>query len=237
MSICDSFSAEAASWGIVLPPDMLDALEYFGRSLQRANRVMNLTSVCNDEGIAVRHFLDSLRPLVHEWIPKEASLVDIGTGPGFPGLPLAIVRPDLKVTLTDSIAKKADFLAHVVRDLGIDHRVQVLCCRAEDLGQDPSFREKYDIACARAVASLPILAEYLLPLVRLSGSMLAWKGPSLPDELTKARRALAILGGSAETTDHYFLDRQELALLRIIKTAPTPPAYPRKNGKPSKTPL
>ena len=198
---------------------------------------MNLTAVDDDEGIAKRHFLDSLRPLALGWIDEGARLVDVGTGAGFPGLPLAIARDDLKVTLADSLNKRVEFLKGVVEALGIGDRVEVIWIRAEDLGRSAEHREQYDFACARAVAAMPTLSEYLLPMVRQGGHMLCWKGPSLPEELTAASRALDILGGGKRTIDRYSPGAQEMALARIFKSRRTPPAYPRKSGKHSKQPL
>ena len=237
MSIRESLKTAAEGWGLTLSNETLDAFDLYGRRLQEVNQVMNLTAVTDDEGIAHRHFLDSLRPQVNDLIPQGSSLVDVGTGAGFPGLPLAIARPDLSVTLADSLGKRCDFLKGVVSELGLESRVTVLWIRAEDLGRDEAHREKYDFACARAVAALPTLAEYLLPLVKVGGAMLSWKGPSLPEELANAQRALDILGGGQRFVDHYTLDGQAMALARIAKSRPTPPAYPRRSGKPSKSPL
>lgn len=237
MSIREILLSKAALWELSLPSEAADAFELYGRRLQETNKVMNLTAVDDDEGIACRHFLDSLRPLRSGWIPENATVVDVGTGAGFPGLPLAIARPDLKVTLADSLGKRCDFLKGIVHELGMEDRVCVLWIRAEDLGRDETHREAYDCACARAVAALPTLAEYLLPLVKVGGSLLAWKGPSLAEELAKAQRALDILGGGKRYADHYTVSDQPLVLARIDKSRATPSAYPRKNGKPSKSPL
>ena len=237
MKVSEILKNEAQQWELSLSDTALEALDIYAHRLQEANKVMNLTAVDDDEGIAKRHFLDSLRPLALGWIDEGARVVDVGTGAGFPGMPLAIARPDLRVTLADSLNKRVEFLKGVVETLGIGDRVQVIWIRAEDLGRSPEHREQYDFACARAVAAMPTLAEYLLPMVKQGGHMLCWKGPSLPEELTAAQRALDILGGGKRTIDHYSTGDQEMALARIFKSRPTPPAYPRKSGKPSKQPL
>ena len=202
MKVSEILKNEAQQWELSLSDTALEALDIYAHRLQEANKVMNLTAVDDDEGIAKRHFLDSLRPLALGWIDEGARVVDVGTGAGFPGMPLAIARPDLRVTLADSLNKRVEFLKGVVETLGIGDRVQVIWIRAEDLGRSPEHREQYDFACARAVAAMPTLAEYLLPMVKQGGHMLCWKGPSLPEELTAAQRALDILGGGKRTIDH-----------------------------------
>ena len=237
MTIGEIVASGAERWGISLPEGALEDFECYGRMLCEANQTMNLTTVDDPEGIARRHFLDSLRPLALGWLPEGASLVDVGTGAGFPGLPLAIARRDLSVTLADSLNKRTEFLKSVVEALKLSDRVKVIWIRAEDMGRDAQHRERYDFACARALAALPTLAEYLLPLVKVDGAMLAWKGPGLGQELEAGQRALDILGGGARQVDSYALGDQQMQLARIRKSRPTPPAYPRRAGKPGKQPL
>ena len=237
MSVSALMREQAEAWGLELTPEAFGAFDLYASRLKEANRTKNLTAVDDDEGIARRHFLDSLRPLVLGWLQPQARLVDVGTGAGFPGLPLAIARPDIRVTLADSLGKRVDFLRRMTEELGLEGQVELLWIRAEELGRDAKRREAYDLACARAVAALPTLAEYLLPLVRQGGAMLAWKGPGLAEELARAQRALDLLGGGRRMLDHYGLGGQQLTLARIEKSRPTPEAYPRKNGKPSRQPL
>ena len=237
MSVSALMKEQAQKWELALAPEAFEAFDLYAARLKEANQTMNLTAVDDDEGIARRHFLDSLRPLVLGGIHPEASLVDVGTGAGFPGLPLAIARPDIRVTLADSLGKRVDFLRRMVAELGLEERVEMLWIRAEELGRDAQRREAYDFACARAVAALPTLAEYLLPLARQGGAMLAWKGPGLGEELARAQRAMDLLGGGKRTLDHYTLGGQPMTLARIEKSRPTPAAYPRRNGKPARQPL
>jgi 16S rRNA (guanine527-N7)-methyltransferase len=165
-------------------------------------------------------------------------LIDVGTGAGFPGIPLKILYPNLRLTLVESVGKKAMFCQHVVRVLGLDH-VEVVKARAEEVGQDPAHREQYDWAAARAVANLNILSEYLLPLVKLGGTMLAQKGESGPAEAQSAEKAMKLLGGNLRELVQVNLPgvAEDRYLVLVDKVAATPPKYPRKAGIPAKQPL
>ena len=189
--------------------------------------------------MAARHFLDSLLPLkVSGLIPEEGRLIDVGTGAGFPGLPLAIARPSLQVTLLEAQGKRCQFLQAVCQALGLEN-VTIINDRAENLGRVEGHREGYDRAVARAVAALPVLAEYLLPFVRVGGMALCWKGPAVAGEQADGAAAAARLGGrllplvdmegSGEETGHVIAPME-----KIEKTLPL---YPRKNGMPAKRPL
>ena len=222
-----------------LTPQQLDAFQLYADELVRRNQEFNLTGITDDAGIQVKHFLDSLSILAV--LPPgsgPARVVDVGTGAGFPGLPLKIVRPELALTLVEATGKKADFCQAVVDRLGLKD-VTVVKARAEELGQDPAQREHYDWALARAVAEMPVLAEYLLPLARLGGHVLAQKGASAPAETQAAAGALHKLGGEVEQIVPVELpgleDKRYLVILK--KIAPTPAQYPRRAGMPSKKPL
>ena len=212
------------------------------------NKVMNLTAITEPDDVALRHFADSLTLLRYiDRFAEEAegendggiSLIDVGTGAGFPGIPLKIMRPEIKLTLLDSLEKRIGFLNTVVRELGLEDVVTVHA-RAEDAGRNGLYREKYDVAVARAVAPMNVLAEYCLPFVKTGGRFIAMKGPS--EE--KYDRALRLLGGETECDDLFLLgageDSPEPLQRRIIcvrKAAPTPARYPRRPGTPSKAPL
>ena len=238
MKVSEILNREAKVWGIELDDTALEAFDLYAHRLQEANKVMNLTAVDDDEGIAKRHFLDSLRPLALGWIDEGARLVDVGTGAGFPGLPLALACPNLKVTLMDAQQKRLNFLQAVIDDLNV-RNVTLVHARAEDGAQFPNHREKYDIAVARAVASLAVLSEYLLPYVRVGGKMLCWKGPALMDELPQGRKAAFLLGGKVgEPIPVTFPGRDwQHMLLPVQKAAKTARQYPRKAGTPGKSPL
>jgi len=198
----------------------------------------NLTAIRDVEGIRTKHFLDSFSCILawKEIPPKR--LIDVGTGAGFPGIPLKILYPSMELTLVESVGKKTSFCRHVVEILKLQS-VEVLTARAEEVGQMPSQRESYDWAVARAVANLPVLAEYLLPLVRVGGRMIAQKGHSAPAEAHNAEKAFRLLGGQMRSLLPVALPgvAEERYLVVVDKVAATPLMYPRKPGYPAKSPL
>ena len=224
--------------GLHLTRSQLLALSLFERELVDWNTRFNLTAIRDPHEIHIKHFLDSLTCLMALHESPGDRLIDVGTGAGFPGIPIKIVNPKMQLTLVESVGKKADFCRHVVNILDL-HGVEVVQERAEALGQNPSYREQYDWAVARAVAILPVLAEYLLPLVRVGGSMLAMKGESGPVEAHSAERALRVLGGHLRQLMPVTLPgvAEERYLVMIDKVAATPDGYPRKVGVPAKHPL
>lgn len=216
----------------------LAALQRYESELLEWNQRMNLTAIRDSEGIRTKHFLDSFT-CVLAWRDKPPDrLIDIGTGAGFPGLPLKILYPSMRLTLVDSVGKKIDFCKHIVQTLSLD-KVEFVNARAEELGQNPAFRERYDWAVARAVANLNILVEYLLPLVRVGGGILAQKGESGPAEAHASERPARLLGGRLRQLVQLTLPGvvEERYLVIFDKTATTPPNYPRRVGVPSKSPL
>ena len=207
------------------------------------NKVMNLTAVDDDKGIAMKHFIDSLTlcPYIREEEAKskkeKLTFVDVGTGAGFPGLPVKISCPELSVTLMDSLDKRLKFLDEVITALGLSDCTTVHS-RAEDAGRNKKYRERYDIVTARAVARLSVLAEYCLPLVKVGGVFLAMKAHSEEEE-TEAGKAIALLGGTIEKTDTFKLPGTDMerSIIVVRKIRPTPARFPRKAGTPSKTPI
>jgi 16S rRNA (guanine527-N7)-methyltransferase len=224
--------------GLNLSPRQVAAFERYEQELLDWNNRFNLTAIRDSEGIRVKHFLDSLSCLLVLKDPTPTRLIDIGTGAGFPGIPLKIVLPNLRLTLVESVGKKADFCRHMVQVLGLD-QVEVLQTRAEELGLDRNHRERYDWVLARAVAGMPTLAEYLLPLTRIGGAILAQKGESGPAEVHSAQHAIQLLGGRLRKLLKINLPgiAEDRYLIVIDKTAATPPGYPRRVGVPAKTPL
>jgi 16S rRNA (guanine527-N7)-methyltransferase len=225
-------------FGIHLTGRQVVALITFERELLAWNEKFNLTAIRDAEGIRTKHFLDSFS-CVLAW--KENSprrLIDIGTGAGFPGIPLKILYPSMRLTLVESVGKKANFCRHMAEILRLE-ATEVVTARAEDVGQMPAHRETYDWAVARAVVNLPVLAEYLLPLVQVGGAMLAQKGQSGPAETHIAEKALKILGGRTRQLLQIILPgvADERFLVVVDKVAATPPQYPRKPGIPAKKPL
>ena len=210
-----------------------EKFEKFYRLLVTYNAAFNLTAITQREEVIHKHFLDSLAG--EQFLEKGASVVEVGSGAGFPSVPLAIVRRDLSFTLIESTGKKCDFLRTVAREL--DLSLNVCQMRAEEAGRSPEFRERADIVIARAVAPLPSLAEYCLPLVRVGGRMIAWKGSE--DETASAAHAVGVLGGNNMHVVRYDLPGGYGARMLVIaeKTKPTPAKYPRGHGKERKDPI
>ena len=224
------FSAHAIS----ASAEQVEALERYAALLVEWNEKMNLTAIVDPEGIRVKHFLDSALAL--RYLDLSGRVVDVGTGAGFPGLVWAILRPDLEITLLDSLQKRLTFLEAVCRELGV--RASLVHARAEDAGRDPALRERFDCATARAVAGMNVLSEYCLPLVKTGGVFAALKGPQMEEEMAAARKAIRVLGGEVERVESYELiggDQRRLAIVR--KARPTGKQYQRQGGKVKKNPL
>lgn len=221
-----------------LTAKQLAAFEVYEQQLMDWNSRFNLTAIRDSESIRCKHFLDSLScALVLKDNPPNR-LIDVGTGAGFPGIPLKIIYPKMSLTLVDSVGKKVEFCRHLVNRLELE-RVECLQSRAEELGQLPAHREQFDWAVARAVANLPTLVEYLLPLVRIGGAILAQKGENGPAEAHSAESAIRMLGGRLRQLYKVELPGvvEDRYLVVIDKIAATPPQYPRRAGIPSKNPL
>ena len=214
------------------------ALVTYEKELLDWNQKFNLTAIKDSESIRTKHFLDSFSCVMAWGANPPHRLVDVGTGAGFPGLPLKILYPSMQVTLIESVGKKAMFCEHIVRMLGLEN-VQVLKARAEEAGQLTEHREKYDYAVARAVANLNVLSEYLLPLVCIGGTMLAQKGESGPAETQSAEKVMKLLGGKLQQIIQVNLPglADDRYLVVVNKSHATPPKYPRKPGMPMKQPL
>ena len=221
-----------------LTPAQLAALATYERELLDWNRKFNLTALRDSESIRTKHFLDSFACVLAWGDRPPHRLVDVGTGAGFPGLPLKILLPAMHLTLVESVGKKAMFCEHMVGMLHLD-RVEVIKGRAEDVGCAAQHRESYDWAVARAVADMRVLSEYLLPLVRVGGTALAMKGESGPAEAQAAEKAMRMLGGHLRQVIRVSLPGvvEERCLVLLEKSAATPPKYPRKAGTPMKRPL
>ena len=222
--------------GLSLNREQTEKLEIFERLLLEWNKKMNLTAITDSEGIAVKHFYDSLTPLMHVDIPKNSTVIDVGTGAGFPSIPLAIVRSDLSFTLLDSLNKRLVFLGEVARELGI--KVRLIHMRAEDAARDAELREKFDVSISRAVAAMPVLCEYCIPFVKKGGMFIAMKGANADIEMAQSENAVELLGGEIEKEIRLTLpDGSERAIEVIRKKNFTPKAYPRHGSKISKKPL
>jgi 16S rRNA (guanine527-N7)-methyltransferase len=225
-------------FGVHLTGRQVIALSTYERELLVWNQQFNLTAIRDAEGIRSKHFLDAFSCVLAWKARPPRRLIDVGTGAGFPGIPLKILYPSMQVTLVDSIGKKVKFCRHMVDLLNLEG-VLVLQARAEELGQEPAHREQYDLAVARAVAKLRVLTEYLLPMVQVGGVMLAQKGESGPAEAHAAEQAISVLGGHLRQLLPVTLPGvvEERYLVLVDKVAATPPAYPRRAGLPVKSPL
>lgn len=230
-------AAKGAEAGLSFTDKQLAQFYRYYELLVETNKVMNLTAITEPEDVAVKHMIDSLLAY-DEAAFAGKSLADVGTGAGFPGIPLKIYCPSLKVTLIDSLGKRLKFLQQVIDELGL---TDIVCrhLRAEDAGRSKEHREKYDIVTARAVARLSVLAEYCLPLVKQGGVFIALKGSKYAEEIEEGAQAVKILGGkliSAEPVKLPGLDDGR-AIIKIAKVKPTAKGYPRKAGTPEKAPL
>jgi len=221
-----------------LSEEQIAAFSRYSELLVEWNQKFNLTAIKEEKEILIKHFLDSLT--CFKILPRSGgySLIDLGTGAGFPGIPLKIVNSAIQLTLSDSVRKKVDFCQVAAQELNLTS-VQAIHSRAEDLGQEKEYREKFDWTVARAVADMPVLVEYLLPLTRVGGKALVMKGAEIQDELHRAESALALLGGRISMLEFVSLPENsgERSLVLIEKVKHTPAAYPRKAGMPAKKPL
>ena len=236
----------ARDLGLMLRAEHLRAFQVYYEELIAWNERVNLTAITDYEEVQIKHFLDSLSCLLAiDELPSaishmpSAKVIDVGTGAGFPGLPIKIIRPEVRLTLLESVGKKTDFLKHVVERLGLDG-VEVVRGRAEEFGRKPAHRERYDIALARALAGLPVLVEYALPFCRVGGVFIAQKGAEeIEEEIEAAQKAMATLGGRLRQVIRVqlpTLDRPR-HLIVMEKVAPTPTKYPRRPGIPAKRPI
>lgn len=224
--------------GVSYDQTAIDRFEAFHAILDEYNQKMDLTAVLDEDERIDRHDLDSAAPLAQGLLAPQAKVIDVGTGAGFPGMPLLILRPDLQMTFLDALNKRILFLEDALRRLGLT--AQTLHARAEDAAKMAEHREMYDAAVSRAVASAAVLQELTLPFVRTGGAAIAWKGPGVQDEMTAARRAAFVLGGTVRGVYPAPVPRRDdwaHCLLVTDKTGKTPKAYPRKAGTPNKKPL
>lgn len=200
------------------------------------NEKMNLTAITEPKEIILKHFVDSLT--IAKYVKEDKSIIDMGTGAGFPGIPIKIYRKDVKVVLADSLNKRIKFLDEVIDKLKLEN-VETIHCRAEELGKSKQYREKFDYATSRAVANLSILSEYLMPFVKLNGKCIFMKTIEVEEELEKAKKAIKTLGGKIEKVDKFEIPESDLgrSIIIVKKEKITPSKFPRKPGTPAKEPL
>ena len=214
----------------------LERLSRYGNLLLEWNEKINLTAITEPDEVLIKHFYDCLLFFKNVDVPQGAKVIDVGTGAGFPGMVLAIARPDIKLCLLDSLNKRINFLNEVLTELGLE--AQTVHARAEEGARKAEFREQFDIACARAVAALPTLSEYCLPYVKEGGLFVAMKGPSAKEELVSAYTALKTLGGDKGTLlEEKLPDGSDRCFVLVKKISQTPTKYPRQSAKIAKQPL
>ncbi len=224
-------------FGIEINDKIIDRLNKYGNLLLEWNEKINLTAITEPEDVLYKHFYDCILFFKNIDVPQNAKIIDVGTGAGFPGLVLKIVRDDLQVTLLDSLNKRITFLNDVIEKLGLQN-ITAVHSRAEDGGKNPLYREKYDISCARAVAAMPVLLEYCTPFVKVGGRFVSMKGPSASDEVALCKNAMSLLKVEKPTIICETLTGEEQrTFVSFKKISQTPPKYPRNSGKIAKQPL
>ena len=226
------------SIGIELSDVQIQQFQKFYELLIEWNKVMNLTGITEYEEVVEKHFVDSLSLVKIVDINHFETVIDIGTGAGFPGIPLKIAFPHLKITLLDSLNKRINFLNTVINELGLTE-IKTIHGRAEDFAKKPEYRESYDLCVSRAVANLATLSEYCLPYVRVGGSFISYKSGEIDEEVNSAKKAVQILGGKIEKVEKFNLPGADIgrSFVKIEKSKNTSKKYPRKAGLPAKEPL
>lgn len=236
----DRLSRELNQFSIILENLQINQFYQYYELLDEWNKVMNLTAITDQKEVITKHFVDSLALVkaMGEISTKEYKIIDIGTGAGFPGIPLKIAFPQLKITLMDSLNKRIKFLNEVIEQLGLKE-ITAMHSRAEDLGRDKDYREKYDLSVSRAVANLSTLSEYCMPFVKPGGFFISYKSGKIEEELSSAKHAIFLLGGKVNGIESFMLDgaEAERTLIKIEKVSEISKKYPRKAGVPGKEPL
>lgn len=238
MDMKNILKEKAAMLGIELTEEALGRFDSYYHMLVEKNQHMNLTAITDYAEVIDKHFIDSLSLVKAFDLEAETKIIDVGSGAGFPGLPLKIAFPHLKITLLDSLNKRVLFLSEVIEKLGLEG-IEAVHFRAEDAARKEQYRQSYDLALSRAVAKLSTLSEYCLPFVKKGGSFIAYKTAGSGEEKEEAKRAIALLGGSLKEVYEFRLPGTDIGrcLVRIEKTGDTPGKYPRKAGTASKDPL
>ncbi|MCI6737305.1 MAG: 16S rRNA (guanine(527)-N(7))-methyltransferase RsmG [Intestinibacter sp.] len=238
MSNIDMLKKGIEDFGLEANEKVLSDFQKYKELLVEWNQKMNLTGIEDEKEVFIKHFLDSISAVTKGYIQNGMSLIDVGTGAGFPGMPLRICLPELKVTLLDSLNKRINFLQEVSSKLSIDD-IEFIHGRAEDFGKNEDYREKYDIATARAVAGLPVLMEFCVPFIKVGGYFVCLKGPNANLELEESKKAMEVLGVEYIEKIDVKLPESDLNhnILIFKKVKNTPSKYPRKAGKVSKNPI
>ena len=234
----ERLQSKAEQLGIRLSEQQLEQFQCYYERLIEKNKVMNLTAITEYEEVVDKHFVDSILLGSVKELSGKKRVIDVGTGAGFPGIPLKIVYPELEITLLDSLNKRVKFLDEVIEELGLTG-IQAVHSRAEDLAQDAAHRQQYDICVSRAVANLATLSEYCIPFVKQGGYFISYKSTQIEEELKQAKNAVQVLGGTLEQIETVQIPGTtiERQFVMIRKTGTTPKKFPRKAGTASKTPI
>lgn len=226
----------AEKMNLMFTEEQLNKFYKYMNLLIEWNKKINLTAIVKPEEIILKHFIDSLT--IDSYIYENQSLADVGTGAGFPGIPIKIYRPELKVVLVDALNKRINFLNEVIEELELGN-IETVHSRIEDFGKNSKYRESFDIVTARAVANLSVLSEYLLPLANIGGKCICMKGNEVSEECDNGKKAIDILGGKILNIDSFKLPDSDISrnIIVLQKTNKTPSKYPRKAGIPNKEPL
>lgn len=232
----ETLSNYASKIDIELNEKQKDQFYEYMKLLLEWNEKINLTAITEPEEVILKHFIDSIT--ISKYIKENAYIADIGTGAGFPGIPLKIIREDVKIVLVDSLNKRINFLNEVITKLNLQ-KIKTVHSRAEDFGINKEYREKFDIVTSRAVANLSTLSEYLIPLSKVNGKCLCMKGPDIEEEINAGKNAIKILGGTVTNVHKFNLPNSDIGrtVVEIEKISHTDKKYPRKAGVPSKNPL
>ena len=230
------FLEELAKINLKIEKEEVKKFYEYMKMLIEWNKKINLTAINDEKEIIIKHFIDSLT--ISKYIENAESMVDVGTGAGFPGIPIKIINKDLEVVLVDSLNKRINFLNEVIEKLGLKN-IKAIHARAEDLGKDKKYREKFDVVTSRAVANMTVLVEYLLPLTKKEGKCICMKGSEIEDELENAKYAIKLLGGKVDKVEKIEISDEHMGrnIILIKKQGNTPNQYPRKAGIPLKKPL
>lgn len=234
----DKFKSGLNDLGIELTEKQIDQFLTYYEMLVEKNKVMNLTAITEFDEVIEKHFLDSLSLIKVKDLHNRTNVLDLGTGAGFPGIPLKIAFPELNITLMDSLNKRILFLQDVINELGLTD-IEAIHGRAEEAARNKKYREKYDLCVSRAVANISTLSEYCLPFVKVGGQFISYKSGNIDEELDSAKKGINILGGTITDVHKFDLgeNKQGRSFVIIDKNQPTPKTYPRKAGTPSKNPL
>ena len=221
---------------LTLTEEQIEKFYNYMNLLIEWNKKINLTAIVEPKDIILKHFIDSLT--IEKYIKKGETIIDVGTGAGFPGIPLKIAREDLKITLADSLNKRINFLNEVINKLDLKN-IETIHTRAEELGKNKKYREKFDIATSRAVANMSTLSEYLIPFIKVKGRCICMKSSDIDTELENAKNAIKILGCKIESKDKFNLPNSDLgrSIIVLRKVKNTPSKFPRKAGTPAKEPI